>query len=89
MDQDTGEGAAAGGGLRQLATSLQDPFFRKAFATNPEAALSQAGIPRESIPRDVMEVLVDLSPKELGALARVRRILRAGDVPDDVIAEMV
>jgi hypothetical protein len=90
MGQGMGEGpGAAADALRQLATSLQDPFFRKAFAADPEAALAQAGISREAIPPDILEVLLELSPKELGALARVRKVLRAGNVPDDVTAEMV
>jgi hypothetical protein len=50
---------------------------------------AQAGISREAIPPDILEVLLELSPKELGALARVRKVLRAGNVPDDVTAEMV
>ena len=83
------EGPGAAGGLQPLASSLQDPLFRRTFAIDPEAALSQAGIPRETIPADILEVLIDLSPEELATLARVRRVLRAGNVPDDVIAEMV
>jgi hypothetical protein len=75
--------------LRDLATSLQDPVFRKAFAINPEAALAQAQIQREAIPPDIFEVLIDLSPEELAALARVRKILQAGGIPDDVKAMMV
>jgi hypothetical protein len=86
MDQG---GAAADNGLRQLAIRLQDPFFRKAFAADPEGALAQAGIAPEAIPSDILETLLELSPKELAALARVRKVLEAGDVPHDVRAEMV
>jgi hypothetical protein len=88
MAMGEGPGAAAEG-LSLLARSLQDPFFRKAFATDPEAALSQAGISRETIPPDILEVLIDLSPEELAALARVKKVLQAGNVPYEVILEMV
>jgi hypothetical protein len=75
--------------LRQLAHSLKDPFFRKAFATDPQDAMSQVGIAPEAIPLDIMEALVELSPNELGALARVRKALEAVGVPDDIVSEMV
>lgn len=85
-----GGGAGAGPGfqgLRQLAARLQDPSFRTAFANDPQAALTQAGI--AAIPGDILDVLGDLSPQELAVLIRVRRVLEAGNVPDDISAEMV
>jgi hypothetical protein len=75
--------------LRQLAHSLKDPFFRKAFATDPQAAMSEVGIAPQAIPLDIMEALIELSPNELGALARVRKALETVGIPDDITSEMV
>jgi hypothetical protein len=75
--------------LQQLAISLQDPFFRKAFVADPLHALAQEEIRQEGIPEDVLEALVELSPQELAALARIRKALEAAHVPKDVIVRMV
>jgi hypothetical protein len=85
-----GGGAGAGfQGLRQLAARLRNASFRTAFANDPQAALAQAGIAAGAIPGDILNVLQGLSAEELATLARVRGILEAGNVPDDIKAEMV
>jgi hypothetical protein len=86
MDKEAGGTSSE---LQKLATSLQDPFFRKAFAADPIGALAQEEIRQEMIPQDVLEALVELSPQELAALARVRKVLEAAHVPKDVIVRMV
>jgi hypothetical protein len=83
------EEAGGTSGLEQLATKLQDPLFRKAFAADPARALEGAEISSESIPDDVLEALVELSAQELSALARVRKALVSANVPPGLIVRFV
>jgi hypothetical protein len=71
-------------GLRQLAERIRDPFFTKAFAADPDAALTRAGIPRETIDERILSALAELSHEELRALARIGRVLEEAGEPGGV-----
>ena len=75
--------------LVRLGGLLSDPFFRKAFAANPAAALAAQGIAQNSLPVAVLEVLAGLSHEELRALSRVKNALELEHASTHERLEMV
>jgi hypothetical protein len=74
--------------LAALAEHLKKASFRKSFAASPDSALQQVGL-KEADLGAAYEALAGLSHKELRALSSVRDALRAANVPDAIILEMV
>ena len=72
MDMSEGK---AGGSLRQLATVFSDAERRKAFANDPESALSDAGVDVAALPEDLRSTLFSLSHEELETISRVGQSL--------------